>query len=354
MAPLIHACAAHKDLFDVRVCLTGQHREMLHQVMVFFEIKGDYDIDLMRPNQTLFDITANALKGIEQVLNDAQPDIVLVQGDTTTAFTGALAAFYKKIKVAHIEAGLRSHNKYAPYPEEANRRMASVVSDFHFAPTPAAAENLKQEGITDHVYVTGNTVIDALLWGVEKVRADKKYADSFNYLDPSKKIILVTGHRRENFGDPFENICDALAYLSDAYPNVQIVYPVHLNPNVQEVVNRKLSGRKNIFLIAPLEYPNLIWLMDKSYFVITDSGGIQEEAPSLGKPVLVMREVTERMEGVEAGTAMLVGTDKVKIVREASRLLEDENAYQQMSKAVNPYGTGNTAQEIVSLLAKYL
>lgn len=354
MAPLIHACAARKDLFDVKICLTGQHREMLHQVMAFFEIKGDYDIDLMRPNQTLFDITANALKGIEQILNDAQPDIVLVQGDTTTAFTGALAAFYKKIKVAHIEAGLRSHNKYAPYPEEANRRMASVVTDFHFAPTPTAAKNLANEGITEHVYVTGNTVIDALLWGVEKVRNDKKYAESFSYLDQSKKIVLVTGHRRENFGEPFENICDALAELSDTYPNVQIVYPVHLNPNVQEVVKRKLSGKKNIFLIAPLEYPNLIWLMDKSYFVVTDSGGIQEEAPSLGKPVLVMREVTERMEGVEAGTAMLVGTDKIKIVQEASRLLDDEDAYEKMSKAVNPYGTGNTAQQIVSLLAKYL
>jgi UDP-N-acetylglucosamine 2-epimerase (non-hydrolysing) len=232
--------------------------------------------------------------------------------------------------------------------------MASVVTDFHFAPTPAAAKNLANEGITEYVYVTGNTVIDALLWGVDKVRGDKKYADSFNYLDISKRIILVTGHRRENFGEPFENICDALAQLSDKYPDVQIVYPVHLNPNVQEVVKRKLSGKHNIFLISPLEYPSLIWLMDKSYFVITDSGGIQEEAPSLGKPVLVMREVTERMEGVEAGTAMLVGTDKEKIMREASRLLDDKTAYEKMSKAVNPYGTGNTAQEIVSLLAKYL
>ena len=354
MAPLIHACNMHKEQFKVVVCLTGQHREMLQQVMAFFEIEADYNIDLMRPNQTLFDITANALKGIEGVLNETQPDIVLVQGDTTTAFAGALSAFYKRIKVAHIEAGLRSYNKYAPYPEEANRKMAGVLTDLHFAPTPAAAENLFNEGIRDNVFVTGNTVIDALLWGVNKVRGDKKYAQSFGYLDLAKKIILVTGHRRENFGEPFENICNALAKLSNNYPDVQIVYPVHLNPNVQEVVNRKLSGRDNIFLVAPLEYPNLIWLMDKCYFVITDSGGIQEEAPSLGKPVLVMREVTERMEGVEAGTAMLVGTDSDKIVSEATRLLEDEIAYQQMSHAVNPYGTGNTAQEIVSLLSKYV
>ncbi len=354
MAPLIHACATRKDLFDVKVCLTGQHREMLQQVMAFFEIEADYNIDLMRPNQTLYDITANALKGIEGVLNETQPDLVLVQGDTTTAFAGALSAFYKRVKVAHIEAGLRSHNKYAPYPEEANRKMAAVLTDLHFAPTPAAAENLLNEGIKENVFVTGNTVIDALLWGVKKVRDDKKYAESFGYLDVEKKIILVTGHRRENFGQPFENICNALAELSDKYPAVQIVYPVHLNPNVQEVVNRKLSGRENIFLVAPLEYPNLIWLMDKCYFVITDSGGIQEEAPSLGKPVLVMREVTERMEGVEAGTAMLVGTDTDKIITEATRLLEDEIAYRQMSQAVNPYGTGNTAQEIVSLLSKHV
>jgi UDP-N-acetylglucosamine 2-epimerase (non-hydrolysing) len=232
--------------------------------------------------------------------------------------------------------------------------MAAVLTDFHFAPTPAAAENLKNEGIKENVFVTGNTVIDALLWAVKKVRAGESYAGNFNYLDTSKKIILVTGHRRENFGEPFENICDALAYLSDAYPNVQIVYPVHLNPNVQEVVRRKLSGRDNVFLIQPLEYPSLIWLMDKSTFVITDSGGIQEEAPSLGKPVLVMREVTERMEGVGAGTALLVGTSKQKIIAEATRLLDDAQAYEKMSKAVNPYGTGNTAEDIVTLLAKLL
>lgn len=354
MAPLVHECKKHADKFDVKVCLTGQHREMLQQVMTFFELKADYNLDLMKPNQTLFDITANALTGLEKVLNDSTPDVVLVQGDTTTAFTGALSAFYKQIKVAHVEAGLRSHNIYAPFPEEANRKMVSAITTFHFTPTRAAADNLLHENIQDNVFVTGNTVIDALLWAVQKVRNDKKYEGNFKYLDHSKKIILVTGHRRENFGVPFENICEALAFLSDNYINTQIVYPVHLNPNVQGVVTRKLSNRNNVFLINPLEYPDLVWLMDKSYFVITDSGGIQEEAPSLGKPVLVMREVTERMEGVEAGTAMLVGTSKEKIVTEASRLLDDEKAYETMSKAVNPYGTGTSAQQIVSLLLKHV
>jgi UDP-N-acetylglucosamine 2-epimerase (non-hydrolysing) len=352
MAPLIHACKKN-DAFDTKVCLTGQHREMLQQVMQFFELESDYNLNLMRPNQTLYDITADALKGMDKILADSQPNCILVQGDTTTAFAGALAAFYKKIKVGHIEAGLRSHNKYAPYPEEANRRMVSVLTDFHFAPTQAAADNLQKEGVFKNVFVTGNTVIDALLWAVKKVREDHKYAEHFNFLDPARKIILVTGHRRENFGEPFENICNALSEISEHYGDVQIVYPVHLNPNVQEVVNRMLSGRKNIFLIAPLEYPHLVWLMDKSHFVITDSGGIQEEAPSLGKPVLVMRDVTERMEGVEAGTAKLVGTSKEKIVSEAFALLDDERVYEAMAKAVNPYGSGNSAEEIVSLLLKY-
>jgi len=350
MAPLIHECNKYPHELEVKICLTGQHREMLQQVMDFFEIRSDYNIDLMKPNQTLFDITASALKGIENVLNDCNPDVVLVQGDTTTAFAGALSAFYKQIKVAHVEAGLRSHNKYAPFPEEINRKMTGVITDFHFAPTPAAAHNLSLENIRENVFVTGNTVIDALLWAVQKVRGDKKFEENFRFLDFSKKIILVTGHRRENFGEPFENICDALAYLCETYKDIQIVYPVHLNPNVQEVVKRKLSGKQNIFLIAPLDYPNLVWLMDKSYFVITDSGGIQEEAPSLGKPVLVMRDVTERMEGVEAKTAMLVGTSKEKIITEASKLIDNMHAYETMSKAVNPYGTGNSAAEIVTIL----
>lgn len=352
MAPIIHAAKKHPELFNVKICLTGQHKEMLYSVMDFFELKADTDLALMKPNQTLFDITADAIRGLEKVLNEFTPDIVLVQGDTTTAFAGALAAYYKKIKVAHIEAGLRSHDKYAPFPEEINRKMVGTIADLHFAPTEAAAENLFMENISENVFITGNTIIDALLWGVEKIRMVNDFAKPFGFLDLNKKIILVTGHRRENFGLPFENICEALNFISSKYPDVQIVYPVHLNPNVQTVVKERLRDRPNVFLIDPLDYPNLIWIMDKSYFVITDSGGIQEEAPSLGKPVLVMREVTERMEGVTAGTALLVGTSKERIIDEVSRLLDDTEHYQTMSKAVNPYGDGTTAEQIISILAK--
>ena len=352
MAPIIHAAKKLPGSFNVAICVTGQHKEMLHSVLDFFELKADADLALMKPNQTLFDITADAIRGLEKVLNNFTPDIVLVQGDTTTAFAGALAAYYKKIKVAHIEAGLRSHDKYAPFPEEINRKMVGTIADLHFAPTEAAAENLFMENISENVFITGNTVIDALLWGVEKIRMVNDFAKPFEFLDLNKKIILVTGHRRENFGLPFENICDALSFISSKYPEVQIVYPVHLNPNVQTVVKERLSDKSNVFLIDPLDYPHLIWLMDKSYFVITDSGGIQEEAPSLGKPVLVMREVTERMEGVTAGTALLVGTSKERIIDEASKLLDDTEHYQTMSKAVNPYGDGTTAEQIISILAK--
>ncbi len=352
MAPIIHAAKNHPELFNVKICLTGQHKEMLYSVMDFFELKADTDLALMKPNQTLFDITADAIRGLEKVLNEYEPEIVLVQGDTTTAFAGALAAYYKKIKVAHIEAGLRSHDKYAPFPEEINRKMVGTIADFHFAPTEAAAENLFMENISEAVFITGNTVIDALLWAVQKIRIADIYAKPFHFLDLNKKIILVTGHRRENFGTPFENICEALSVISSKYPEVQIVYPVHLNPNVQTIVKERLSNKSNVFLINPLDYPHLIWLMDKSYFVITDSGGIQEEAPSLGKPVLVMRDVTERMEGVTAGTALLVGTSKERIIEEASLLLDDTEHYQTMSKAVNPYGDGTTAEQIISILAK--
>ena len=354
MAPIIHAAKKHPDIFDVKICLTGQHKEMLYHVMDFFELTGDVDLALMKPNQTLFDITADVLRSLEKVLNDYLPDIVLVQGDTTTAFVGALAAFYKKIKVAHIEAGLRSFDKYAPFPEEINRKMVGSIADFHFAPTEAAANNLKRENILQNVFITGNTVIDALLWGVQKIRTNDTYAVPFDFLDASKKIILVTGHRRENFGNPFENICDALNFISSNYPEIQIVYPVHLNPNVQSVVKERLSNKSNVFLIDPLDYPHLIWIMDKSYFVITDSGGIQEEAPSLGKPVLVMREVTERMEGVTAGTALLVGTSRDRIIEAAVKLLENSEHYLSMSKAVNPYGDGTTSEQIISILAKQL
>ncbi|HRH60419.1 MAG TPA: UDP-N-acetylglucosamine 2-epimerase (non-hydrolyzing) [Chitinophagaceae bacterium] len=349
MAPLIHACKKHPEHFNVKICTTGQHREMLQQVMDFFELHADTDLQLMQPNQTLFDITANALKSLEKVLNEINPHLVLVQGDTTTAFAASLAAFYKQIKVAHIEAGLRSGNKYAPFPEEINRKMTGIVADFHFAPTQAAKENLLKENITENIFITGNTVIDALLWAVKKVESSKETGNNFSFLDPHKKLILVTGHRRENFGKPFENICDALLDIADHHA-VQVVYPVHLNPNVQHIVQQKLNNHPNIFLLAPLGYPQLVWLLNKSYFVITDSGGIQEEAPALGKPVLVMRDVTERMEGVDAGSALLVGTSKEKITAAANALLTDNKVYERMSKAVNPYGDGTAAEKIVETL----
>jgi UDP-N-acetylglucosamine 2-epimerase (non-hydrolysing) len=354
MAPILHEAYKHADKLDVKICLTGQHKEMLQQVMDFFELREDYNLHLMKRNQTLFDITADGLRSLEKILSDVQPELVIVQGDTTTAFTSALAAFYKQLKIAHIEAGLRSFNKYSPFPEEINRKIASILTDFHFAPTAKAKENLRNENIHNNVYVVGNTVIDALLWGVEKVRNDAAYAKYFNYLDLKRRIVLITGHRRESFGKPFENICDAIATLARAYPNEQFVYPVHLNPNVQKIVHERLDGYQNIFLIEPLSYPHLIWLMDRCYFVITDSGGIQEEAPTLGKPVLVMRDVTEREEGIAAGTALLVGTSKERIEEEAIRLFEDPDVYEQMSRAVNPYGRGDSAKQIVDIILKNL
>lgn len=355
MAPIIHEANKFPDLFDVKICLTGQHKEMLYQVMDFFQLKADFNIALMKANQTLFDITANALIGIEKVLNNYIPDWILVQGDTTTAYAGALAGYYKKIKIAHIEAGLRSFDKYAPYPEEMNRKMVGVLSDLHFAPTMSAKQHLINENIADDtILITGNTVIDALLWTEKKTSEDPFYKNFFNYLDFDKKIILVTGHRRESFGEPFIQICKAIRSLSERYQDIQIVYPVHLNPNVQEVVNLYLKdGLPNVHLIKPLDYPYLVWLMNKSYFVITDSGGIQEEAPSLGKPVLVMREVTERMEGIEAGTALLVGTSQQKILHESTQLLENESHYLAMSKAVNPYGDGHASKMIIDYLIQY-
>ena len=354
MAPIIHEAIKHEDKLEIKICLTGQHKEMLQQVMDFFQLKEDYNLNLMKHNQTLFDITADGLRLLEKVLNDFLPDLVIVQGDTTTAFTSALAAFYKKIKIAHIEAGLRSFDKYSPFPEEINRKIASILTDFHFAPTLKAKQNLENENIHKNIFVVCNTVIDALLWGVEKVRNDSSYAACFNYLNINNKIVLITGHRRESFGKPFENICDAIITLAITYPDIQFVYPVHLNPNIQKIVHEKLSGFKNIFLIKPLSYPHLIWLMDKCYFVITDSGGIQEEAPTLGKPVLVIRDVTEREEGITAGTALLVGTSKEHIIEASKKLIEDMNAYEQMSKAVNPYGTGNSAEQIVRTLLNNL
>ncbi len=338
--------------FDIKVCITAQHREMLDQVLDFFDIKVDYDLNLMKPNQTLFDITSLGLKALEGVFKDFKADIVFVQGDTTSCFIGALAAFYNKIKVVHIEAGLRSFNKYSPFPEEINREMTSKLATYHFAPTPQAKKNLAAENIHENVWMVGNTVIDGLLMGLDIIKQDREDSirQKFEFLDFDKRIVLVTGHRRESFGEPFENITLAIKEIAQDFEDVQIVYPVHLNPNVREVVNRVLNDIMNVFLIEPLEYPDLIWLMDKSYLVLTDSGGIQEEAPALGKPVLVMRDVTERMEGVEAGTARLVGTDKDTIYRETSRLLSEESHYKQMANAVNPYGDGTSSKQILKIL----
>lgn len=350
MAPLIRESLKHDDRLETRVCITGQHKEMLQQVLQFFGIRPDYDLSLMKPNQTLFDITADVLKGIEGVLDNFEADYLLVQGDTTTAMAGALAGYYKKIAVGHVEAGLRSGNIYSPFPEEVNRRVVSTLCRFHFAPTQMAKENLRREAYQDNVFVTGNSVIDALLWGVEKVRENKAAQESFSFLPPGGKVILVTAHRRESFGKPFEDICQAIHELAEANPDIAFVYPVHLNPNVQQVVHQTLSSLPNVHLIKPLDYPSLLWLMDRCYFVLTDSGGIQEEAPALGKPVIVLRNVTERQEGIAACTAVLVGTDKALIVKTAQRLIDDHSAYQQMAQAVNPYGDGTAAQQIISVL----
>jgi len=356
MAPLIKEFEKNKDKFDIKVCVTAQHREMLDQVLDFFNINVDYDLNLMKPNQSLFTITADIIKSLENVLDSSKPDLIFVQGDTTTAFAGALAGFYKKIKIAHIEAGLRSFNKYSPYPEEINRVLVGHIADYHFAPTERAKKNLYNEGIKKNVWVVGNTVIDALFLGLDiiKKEGEDKYYKFFEFVDFSKKIILVTGHRRESFGEPFKNICFALKEIANSFEDIEIVYPVHLNPNVRKPVYEILQGHPRIHLIEPLEYPYLIWLMSKSYIVLTDSGGIQEEAPSLGKPVLVMRKITERVEGIEAGTAKLVGTNKDKIVKETMKLLESEQEYKKMANAVNPYGDGKASKKILKIIKEIL
>jgi len=353
MAPIILK-AKNNHTFNVKVCVTGQHKEMLYQVLDFFGISPDYDLNIMKSSQTLFDITTNCLESLKNVLTKEKPDVLLVQGDTTTAFTGALAAFYNKIHVAHIEAGLRSHNKFSPFPEEINRVLVSHLADYHFAPTERAKLNLQKEGIFENVYVVGNTVIDALYMGLEIINntGEDSFYQRFKFIDFSKRIILVTGHRRESFGKPFENICKALKELSSAFNDIEIIYPVHLNPNVQKPVYRILDKTERIHLLEPLSYPELLWLMNKSYLILTDSGGIQEEAPSLGKPVLVMREVTERIEGIEAGTAKLVGTQKDKIIKSVTDLLTDPDIYKDMANAVNPYGDGNSAKRILETLEK--
>ena len=354
MAPLIKEFQKYPKDFKVVVCLTGQHRQMLDQINAFFGIQGDYDLNLMKPNQTLFDIVSGCLLGLKDILETERPDLVFVQGDTSTVLAGAMASYFCKIPVAHLEAGLRSGDKYSPFPEEGNRILTGHIADWHFAPTDRAVENLKVEGVIQNVYKVGNTVIDALHLGLNLIKGSDEsvYKNYFDFLDFSKKIILVTGHRRESFGDGFEHICKAIAYIADNHPDVQFVYPMHFNPNVREPVMKYLSGKSNVHLIEPLDYPYLIWLMEKCFFVLTDSGGIQEEAPALGKPVLVMRNVTERQEGVEAGTAKLVGTDYNVIVDNVELLLSNSDEYAKMANAVNPYGDGTTSKQIVGILQK--
>ncbi|HEY6012286.1 MAG TPA: UDP-N-acetylglucosamine 2-epimerase (non-hydrolyzing) [Nitrospirota bacterium] len=357
LAPLIIELRKFPGAFDVRVCVTAQHREMLDQVLRFFEIVPDDDLNIMRPGQTLFDVTRDSLDGLKNIIGSYRPDWVVVQGDTTTVFTAALVSFYHRVKVAHVEAGLRSFNKFAPFPEEINRVLTSHLADLHFAPTERARKNLLQEGVPeDRVHVVGNTVIDALLHGVGKVKdlTPDQFGHAFKGLNGSvlsKRIILVTGHRRENFGKPFENICHALKELAQR-ENTAVIYPVHLNPNVRKPVFDILKGAVNVHLIEPLDYPAFIWLMEKSHLILTDSGGVQEEAPSLGKPVLVMREVTERTEGIDAGTAMLVGTDPAVITREAGALLDDPGRYASMADRKNPYGDGRSSHKIQEVLAR--
>lgn len=352
MAPLIKEFQKYPEIFKVVICLTGQHRQMLDQINSFFGIKGDYDLNLMKPNQTLFDIVSGCLLGLKDILTNEKPDLVFVQGDTSTVLAGAMAAYFCKIPIAHLEAGLRSGDKYSPFPEEGNRILTGHIADWHFAPTDRAVENLKSEGVIQNVCKVGNTVIDALHLGLNLIKESDEsvYKNHFTFLDFSKKIILVTGHRRESFGDGFEHICKAIAYIADNHPDVQLVYPMHFNPNVREPVMKYLSEKSNVHLIEPLDYPYLIWLMEKCSFILTDSGGIQEEAPALGKPVLVMRNVTERQEGVEAGTAKLVGTDYNVIIDNVELLLNSEDEYAKMANAVNPYGDGSTSKQIVQIL----
>ncbi len=354
MAPLVKALEANPSI-DSKVCVTAQHREMLDQVLGLFEITPDHDLNIMKPGQGLHEITSNILVGMKDVLEAEKPDVVLVHGDTTTTLATSLAAFYAQIDVGHVEAGLRTGNLYSPWPEEGNRKLTGALTKFHFAPTKASAENLTIEGVPEEqVLVTGNTVIDALHWVVKRIEnsgsLEKELANQFPMLSSDRKLILVTGHRRESFGGGFERICEALRQIAVGNPDVDVLYPVHLNPNVQEPVNRLLKDLPNIHLIEPQDYLPFVYLMKRSYLILTDSGGIQEEAPSLGKPVLVMRETTERPEAVEAGTVKLVGTNVEKIVAEVTKLITDTPHYQTMSLAHNPYGDGKACERIVTAL----
>jgi UDP-N-acetylglucosamine 2-epimerase (non-hydrolysing) len=359
MAPLVKEFQKYPKEFETIVCVTAQHREMLDQVLTLFDIVPDFDLDIMKPEQNLYEVTSNILLGLQGVFEEVKPDVVLVHGDTTTTLATSLAAFYQKIAVGHVEAGLRTGDIYSPWPEEGNRQVTSRLATYHFAPTDESVANLLKENVdTTNVLVTGNTVIDALLNVVSKIEFDDELKNElktliFNKgyeLNESKKIVLVTGHRRENFGQGFLNICTALKELALKYPKCDIVYPVHLNPNVQKPVNEILSDVDNVFLISPLDYEPFVYLMSRAYFILTDSGGIQEEAPSLGKPVLVMRDTTERPEALKAGTVRLVGTDVKKILEESIKLFEDSKEYKKMSKSHNPYGDGKACEKIVTYL----
>jgi len=361
MAPLVKEFQKYSDTFETQVCVTAQHREMLDQVLELFEITPDYDLDIMKPGQDLYDVTANVLLGMKRVLTEFKPDMVFVHGDTSTTFAASLAAFYQQIKVAHVEAGLRTGDIYSPWPEEANRQLTTQITEYHFAPTQTSKDNLLKENVkSQNIVVTGNTVIDALFLALNKIKSNKQleveiieHLSTLGYqIKSDQKMILVTGHRRENHGQGFINICTALKEIAVTNPQVDIVYPVHLNPNVQKPVKELLSGISNIYLIEPLQYEQFIYMMDKSYFIITDSGGVQEEAPSLGKPVLVMRDTTERPEALDAGTVKLVGTDTKLIINEAQKLLDDTEVYTQMAQASNPYGDGHACEQIIQFLIK--
>ena len=370
MAPLVREFKKYPEVFDTIVCVTGQHREMLDQVLDIFDINPEYDLNIMQQGQDLYDITSKVLYGMRDVLDEAKPDVVLVHGDTTTSTSAALAAFYRQIPVGHVEAGLRTHDIYSPWSEEMNRQITGRIASFNFSPTPLSRKNLLDENVNDDkITVTGNTVIDALHIVVDRIKNDKGLSEELhsvllssgydtNRLDDGRRMVLITGHRRENFGDGFINICNAIKDLSAKYPDVDFIYPMHLNPNVRrpihQVFGENLNEFRNLFFIEPLEYLSFVFLMEKSYLVLTDSGGIQEEAPGLGKPVLVMRNTTERPEALESGTVRLVGTDYEKIVSNVSRLVDDSSFYAEMSNAVNPYGDGHASERIVSFLRNHL
>jgi UDP-N-acetylglucosamine 2-epimerase (non-hydrolysing) len=358
MAPVVKTLAQFKDIFDLKVCVTAQHREMLDQVLEIFGITPDYDLNVMKPDQDLYSLTSLVLVKIGEVMREFSPGLVLVHGDTTTSFCASLAAYYLKIPVGHVEAGLRTGNIYSPWPEEINRKLTGAIAKYHFAPTDFAKDNLQAEGVKEHIYITGNTVIDALVMAVEMIKSEpgveqKIYETIVRHgytPGPERRIILITGHRRENFGEGFIYICQAIARLAEKYPDFDLVYPVHFNPNVRKPVFDLLGELSNVYLIEPIEYLPFIYLMEKSYLVLTDSGGIQEEAPSLGKPVIVMRNTTERPEAVEAGTVILAGTDQEMIVAHVSWLIDDKLHYQAMSRAHNPYGDGKAARRIADTL----